>query len=334
MARRTSWRVGRRIVRCPENASIAVPFSTLTSELACEVLAKAGLRFTPEQLRVEAREERWVVRLPENRLAWFAASPEGRRRLAAERRVLRLLQDRCTFLSPRILVQDKEGDFDVRAMVPGVSDPGRVLAQVRGNAEQAEQLGGAVGAILAEQHAGVNAADVAGWLPRQPSWPERGEWIRERLVRANTDPQLIAGADAVIARYEGLSIPEADRALVHTDVGFHNIAIEPTSLKVCGLFDYEGAAWADRHHDFRYLVFDLDRLELLDAAISVYEAAVNRRIARGRVFLYNAACAITFLAHRAGTGAEDRPCGRTLAEDLGWCKHAIATALDPRLEDQ
>jgi hypothetical protein len=32
---------------------------------------------------------------------------------------------------------------------------------------------------------------------------------------------------------------------------------------VHGLFDYEGAAWADRHHDFRYLAFDLDRDELL-----------------------------------------------------------------------
>ncbi len=149
-----------------------------------------------------------------------------------------------------------------------------------------------------------------------------------------TDLQLITGADAVIAKYEGLLIPETDRALVHTDVGFHNMAIDPASLKVCGLFDYEGAAWADRHHDFRYLIFDLAKLgrfEVLDAAISVYEAALNRRIERRRIFLYNAACAITFLADRAGTGPEERPCGRTLAEDLRWSKCAIATALDPGL---
>jgi aminoglycoside phosphotransferase (APT) family kinase protein len=145
--------------------------------------------------------------------------------------------------------------------------------------------------------------------------------------------QLIADADAVIAKYEGLSIPETDRALVHSDVAFHNMAIDATSLKVHGLFDYADAAWADRHHDFRYLIFDLDRCELLDAAISGYESALNRRIERERVFLYNAACAIAFLAHRAGTGPEDRPCGRTLAEDLRWSKHAIAKALDHRAED-
>ena len=148
-----------------------------------------------------------------------------------------------------------------------------------------------------------------------------------------TDPQLIGGADAVLSRYEDLVIPEADRALVHTDVGFHNLAIDPTTLKVCGLFDYEGAAWADRHHDFRYLVFDRSRFELLDAAVSVYEAALNLRIDRRRVFLYNAACAITFLADRAGTGPEDRPCGRTLDEDVRWSKSAIATALDVAVGD-
>jgi hypothetical protein len=193
----------------------------LTSELACAALAKAGLRFTPEQLRVEEREERWLVRLPGDRLAWFAGSPEGRRRLTAERRVLLLLQDRCTFLSPGILVHDTHGthdtevDFDVRAMVPGIRDPRCVLDKVRGDAAVAEHLGRAVGAILAEQHAAIKAPDVSGWLARQPGWPERGEWIRERLVRVNTDPRLIADALAVMAKYEGLEIPEADRPGAH-----------------------------------------------------------------------------------------------------------------------
>jgi aminoglycoside phosphotransferase (APT) family kinase protein len=152
-----------------------------------------------------------------------------------------------------------------------------------------------------------------------------GEWIRARLVRVTSDRELIAGADMVIAKYEALSIPDADRALVHTDVGFHNMVIDPDSIKPCGLFDYEGAAWADCHHDFRYLIFDLDRFEILDAAIAGYEAVANRRIARSRVLLYNAACAITFLADRAGTAPpEERPCGRTLAEDLRWAKRAIS----------
>jgi hypothetical protein len=166
---------------------MTVLFPTLTPEVACDQLAKSGLSFTPSQIQIESREGRWLIRLPHNRVAWFAASPEGRHRLASERRVLRLLQDRCTFQLPKILAQDAEDDYDVRTMVPGISDPARVLAQLRANPEIAERLGRAVGAILAEQHAAVNASDVAGWLPHQPTWPDRAEWIRERLVQVTTD---------------------------------------------------------------------------------------------------------------------------------------------------
>jgi hypothetical protein len=124
-----------------------------------------------------------------------------------------------------------------------------------------------------------------------------------------------------------LPVSEADRALVHTDVGFHNLGIDSQSYTVQGLFDYDGAAWADRHHDFRYLVFDLDRYALLAAAVSAYEPVVGHRIQHERVLLYNAACAGSFLAYRAGTKPKDRSCGRTLAEDLHWSKLAIARAM-------
>ena len=127
--------------------------------------------------------------------------------------------------------------------------------------------------------------------------------------------------------YERVPVLEADRALVHTDVGFHNLGIDPQSHTVHGIFDYDEAAWADRHHDFRYLVFDWDRYDLLEAAVAAYEPVVGHRILRQRVLLYNAACAVTFLAYRAGTQPEERSCGRTLAEDLQWSRLAIARAL-------
>ena len=101
-------------------------FEELTPEIACEVLSKADLHLVPADVRVEAREERWVVRLPGRRLAWFAASDEGVRRLKTERRVLRLLHSRCTFGVPRIILEDAAGEFDVRAMVASDSDPWRV----------------------------------------------------------------------------------------------------------------------------------------------------------------------------------------------------------------
>lgn len=43
-------------------------------------------------------------------------------------------------------------------------------------------------------------------------------------------------------------------------------------------------------------------------------------IRRERVLLYNAACAITFLAFRLGTHPEQRWCGRTLEQDPRWSR--------------
>ena len=128
--------------------------------------------------------------------------------------------------------------------------------------------------------------------------------------------------------YQELSTPTEARVLVHTDLGLHNLAIDSDSLEVRGVFHYEGAAWADRHHDFRYLVFDQGFEHLFEAAVSVYQPAVGHTISRERVLLYNAACAITFLAFRVGSAPNEKPCGRSLAEDLRWTRGAIARVLE------
>lgn len=302
-------------------------FHTLNPDIACQALDAAGYRFAPSDICIEAREDRWLVRLPGQHLAWFAASGSGLQRLETERRVIQLLESRCTFRVPRVVFQSTAGDFDVRQMVPGGNDPRKIQTEVRENPERAAQLGRAIGAMLAEQHSRITATDVAGWLPQQPDWPRSREWIKHRLGSVIDDDGLMVEADAVMEAYQDERIAETDRALVHTDVGFHNLGIDPESDRVYGIFDYEGAAWADRHHDFRYLVFDPERYELLEAASSVYESAIGYRIQRDRVLLYNAACAVTFLAYRVGTKPEERSCGRTLAEDLRWSRHAIAKVL-------
>jgi len=107
-------------------------------------------------------------------------------------------------------------------------------------------------------------------------------------------------------------------------VWLHNLAFDPETDTVNGIFDYDGAVWADRHHDFRYLLFDVGREDMLDAALGVYEPATGRTIDRERIRLYNAACAIGYLAFRSGTPPEQKSCGRTLAEDLCWVQTALS----------
>ena len=184
--------------------------------------------------------------------------------------------------------------------------------------------GVSLGEILAEQHTRISEVDVADWLPRRVSWPNSCDWIRDRLPDVVEDRELLRHAEKVLQVYEGLSVDPSDCVLVHSDVGLHNVAVDDATDAVNGIFDYDSAAWADRHHDFRYLVFDFGEDNLLEAALSVYEPIVGRTIDVMRVKLYNAVCAFNFLAFRRGTPPYERSCGRTLDEDLRWANHALA----------
>jgi len=264
-----------------------------------------------------------VGRVAARRIAWFPASPAGARRLAVDRRVLGVLAARCSVRAPEVLFVSNSG-FDIRRMVPGRCDPWGFYRRCQADSGLAQKIGRSIGQTLAEQHTQIVETDAAGWLPQQVPWPEAGTWIRERLPRVVADHGLIRRLGEVIDRYEGMPVAARDRALVHGDLGLHNLALDPETDTVNGVFDYDGAAWADWHHDFRYLLFDVGREDMLDAALEVYEPAVGRRLDRDRIRLYNAACAIGYLAFRSGVAPDQKSCGRTLAEDLRWVRTALA----------
>jgi aminoglycoside phosphotransferase (APT) family kinase protein len=297
-------------------------FSSLDAARACELVREAGIDVSPSDVRVEARDGRWAVFLPGERMAWIASSEDGARRLAIERKVLRVLEARCTFEAPRILVE--RGPLDVRRIVAGSVDPWAVYARLEHDRDRARAIGRSIGAILVEQHTRIAFSDVAGWLPEAPEWPMPRDEIRTRVREVTSDRDLVAAIDDALAAYHATPVTPEDRVLVHADLGFHNLAFDERTLEVRGVFDYEDAAWADRHHDFRYLVFDRKGEEMLDAAIAVYEPKTGRAISRERVRLYNAACAASFLAFRTGVAPDAKSCGRTLEEDLRWIRHALA----------
>lgn len=297
----------------------------MDAETAAALLGRAGFPIDPRAVRVEAREDCWAAWLPGDRMAWFPMNPAGALRLATERRVLDLLAARCSFRAPRVVHADAAAGWQLRELVPGVCDPWALYLRVKADRVLARRIGRALGGILAEQHTRVGPGDVAGWLPDRPSWPEPSERLWATLPRVVSDPGLLRAIERVIRRYEDAVAGTApgDRVLVHGDLGLHNIALVPGTDEVAGVFDYGDAAWADRHQDFRYLVFAHDSEEMLDGALEAYEPATGRHLDRDRVHLCNAACAIGFLAYRCGTPPEARSCGRTLAEDLDWVGRAL-----------
>jgi aminoglycoside phosphotransferase (APT) family kinase protein len=297
----------------------------LDAEAAGAALARAGVAVPASSLAIERRDDRWLARLPDGRLAWFPASESGRRGLETESRVLRLLAERCAFRVPRVLLSTAE--FELRDQVPGAADPWGLFERVKADPAFARRIGRSLGLMLADQHTAFAAVDVAGWLLRRTAWPFPAGKVRAALPGVVEDHSLLASIDRVLDRYEELSVGEDDRVLVHGDLGLHNIAVDPETGEVAGLFDYGDAAWTDRHHDFRYLLFGPGEDAMLDAAIATYEPIAGRTIDRARVALLNAVSAISFLADRAGHPPGARPAGRTLAEDLAWVRDASDRAL-------
>jgi Phosphotransferase enzyme family len=295
----------------------------LTAQDACDVLREAWLDLAPTQVCVEGREDRWLVLLPAERLAWFPMNPRGHQRLKTERRILRLLARRCSFQAPRILFESDRG-WDVRAGVPGICDPWALYERTLTDVPLAQRIGRAIGRILIEQHTRICHDDVVGWLPERPAWPEPSDRVRQRLPDVIGDTNLLAHVDRVLDAHDSVMAASEDCVLVHGDLGLHNIAVDPGTHDVLGVFDYDGASWADRHCDFRYLLFDHERDDALEAALEVYEPAVGCTLDRSRIRLFNAGCAIGFLAYRRGILPEQRSCGRTLAEDLRWLNGALS----------
>lgn len=148
--------------------------------------------------------------------------------------------------------------------------------------------------------------------------------MREPLVI--DDPPLLAAIDRALERLDAFTEPEEDRCLVHSDVGLHNLAIDPQTRTLVGIFDFAEAAHADRHWDFRHLLWPGVGRATYDAAIASYTAAGGPAIDHDRVVLFQAATACSYLAFRDGVAPETRWCGRTLAEDLAWTRAALAAS--------
>jgi hypothetical protein len=66
---------------------------------------------------------------------------------------------------------------------------------------------------------------------------------------------------------------------------------------------------------------------LLEAAIAKYEPGVGRRIDRGRVGLYNAACAIGFPRGSRRHGARRSPVRADARGGLAWTRAAVDVVL-------
>ena len=289
----------------------------MNAENACALLQEVGFAVDPCEARIERRADRWAVTLPDGRMAWFPVGRDAVARLEVERRVLDLLAARCSFRVPRVVHADAAG-WQLRELVPGTYDPFGLYRRIGSDLVLAEGVGRSLGLILAEQHACARPEEL-DWLPDRLPWPEPSAKLWATLPQVVTDPPLLRAIEVVLRRHEAATAASG-RVLLHGDLGLHNLVLTSDG-EVAGVFDYDGAACADRHQDFRYLLFPPDVEEaVLGAALQAYETTLGIRLDLDLIRLDNAAACAGFLAFRHGTPPEEKLCGRTLGEDLDWLR--------------
>jgi hypothetical protein len=289
---------------------------------ASVALQKAGLIQDEYPFEVWERENRLAVPLPGDRLAWFPTNERGLAQLLKERRVLRLLERYSSFQAPRILYVDSTG-WDFRTLIAGSVRPFALRERLQRDPALARQFGEDLGRILADQHTSIPSAELHGWLPSELNWP-RVEDL-PHLSSVVDDPRLLARIEVALERRVA-QLPDRCPVLVHADLGPHNIVVDPVSLRVRGIFDYDGAVFGDRHQDFTYMLLHQHEEPALDGAVTTYESITGQTIDRYHVCLLNAVAAIGYLAFRHGRAPEEEWCGRTLAQDLAWTHAALTGA--------
>ena len=286
-------------------------------------LLRAGLIQSEHPFEAWEREDRLAVPLPGDRLAWFPTTKDGRVQLHRERRVLRLLEKYCRFQAPRVLFEDPTG-WDFRSLIPGSVRPFHLRDRLQCDPQLANRFGEDLGRILADQHSSIPSTDLRGWLPGTANWP-RSEDI-PHLPQVVDDPQLLSRMELALERRAAMLSQVSGPVLVHGDLGPHNVVVDPDSLRLRGVFDYDGALLADRHQDFTYMLLHQSEEPVLESAIAIYEPITGERIDRDRVRLLNAVAAIGYLAYRHGHAPDEEWCGRTLGQDLAWARAALTYA--------
>lgn len=164
-------------------------------------LAEAGYVAGSAPLRPGFRRWRWLARLPEDRIAFFADGPEAAERLGRERVLLDLLGRRVRgFAVPAVEHVSPDGRLQVRRMVEGTVwadtewfgdyGPERAVRERALAASPAgRRLAGELGRALAELHGSVTPAQaVALGVPGGETLSRAAADLRERLLGHLPEP--------------------------------------------------------------------------------------------------------------------------------------------------
>jgi aminoglycoside phosphotransferase (APT) family kinase protein len=183
------------------------------------------------------------------------------------------------------------------------------------------RLAGELGRALAELHGSVTPAEAeALGVPMGEPLPLAVADLHRRLAGCLPEPALAPALDAVLERCAALGEEEgAGRVLIHGDPCAANLVIDPEAGRLVGMFDFEYAAWADRHEDFYSLHSFGDAFT--ERALDAYAAASGVRPSIRWAALHHVYAAFYALAGALATADPGK-----VADQLRWVRGALAGA--------
>jgi aminoglycoside phosphotransferase (APT) family kinase protein len=297
-----------------ENASIEAAIQHLRQLVAQNI----------EVVQCLSRTGRFVAKLSDGRMAFIAKGEAGLEAMNRESILLDVLNRKVQFSVPQVADSSADGSIQIRHPVLGSTDlPSWTTRFYQDLTFRRESLF-ALTDMLAELHQNLEA-EASSLAPSTRSWSPTLENARERLSRVITSDRQRSAYVRHLEQYQALEINLDQRVLCHGDVGFHNIAYDPKTYRITGLFDFYDASYAEPEVDLRYLVTNSDKasIELLNLLIERYNQKASFVVTFKRVMFYNALSAIAFLANRDGVSSETVWCGRTFDEDVAWVDWAL-----------
>ncbi|MEO8245167.1 MAG: aminoglycoside phosphotransferase family protein, partial [bacterium] len=241
----------------------------------------------------------------------FPRNPVALASLQREAGLLHLLKGRLTLSVPDMVLHQGPPVFSAHPKLPGA----HLLAGTYANVSEAgkARLAEVLGQFYAELHAiPVAQARLAGALPI-------GRWRSaadiERLALPLLPPKIRMAAEVALADYAGMS---GDQTIYGFFDGHGwNMAFDPQSEVLNGIYDFADSGIGDLHQDFVYGNFiDAD---LTRRTVAAYQRRTGRDLDHRRIWLLTAVLRLSELAATVGD-ADGRP--TMLKNAVDWLRTA------------
>jgi aminoglycoside phosphotransferase (APT) family kinase protein len=247
-----------------------------------------------------AYQDRCVVEINDSLILKFPLREETGEWMAREHWVLNALQGRISIATPTPVFVAQQVFCYGYQKVPGIllTDEHYWALTTR----QKQHLALAIAHFLSELHGLLDVVEAAAAGLRPPDDPLSSWQLRQRLLPLLEQSQYVSLVEQILDRYQQIESISKHEVVLHGDLHGWNIALDPATNQLVGVFDFNGTCIGDPHLDFRYFFYTDP--PLLESVLAHYQAMSTRTLSLTRCILYAAATDLSDLVYCA---EEQRP---------------------------